>query len=187
MKKNMESGRSMIEMLGVLAIVGVLTVGGFSLVSKATTENKINQAIDEVSSLAQKTRSIFREYVVIQKPTEKVDITDYIFKAKAFPDVLAYNNSSKVFENNEEVKMKIIHDVASGVDLHYFILELSDLNEDVCMGLVNAQWGTAASNGFIGMSFSETGTYTRTIDLGVATSSCDETSSQKPKLYLKFK
>ena len=37
-----ESGRSMIEMLGVLAIVGVLSVGGISGYSKAMSKYKID-------------------------------------------------------------------------------------------------------------------------------------------------
>ena len=38
-----QSGRSMIEMLGVLAIIGVLSVGGIAGYSKAMTQYKINK------------------------------------------------------------------------------------------------------------------------------------------------
>jgi Tfp pilus assembly protein PilE len=38
-----EYGRSMIEMLGVLAIVGVLSVGGIAGYSKAMTNYKMNK------------------------------------------------------------------------------------------------------------------------------------------------
>ena len=44
-------GRSMIEMLGVLAIVGVLTVGGIAGYSKAMEKFKINKALDEYTML----------------------------------------------------------------------------------------------------------------------------------------
>lgn len=44
-------GRSMIEMLGVLAIVGVLTVGGIAGYSKAMEKFKLNKAISEYSML----------------------------------------------------------------------------------------------------------------------------------------
>ena len=46
MKKNAQSGRSMIEMLGVLAIIGVLSVGGIAGYSKAMMKYRINKAID---------------------------------------------------------------------------------------------------------------------------------------------
>ena len=39
-------GRSMIEMLGVLAIVGVLSVGGLAGYAKAMRTNRVNNAID---------------------------------------------------------------------------------------------------------------------------------------------
>ncbi len=43
------AGRSMIEMLGVLAIIGVLSVGGIAGYSKAMEKFKINKALDEYS------------------------------------------------------------------------------------------------------------------------------------------
>ncbi len=40
-----QRGRSMIEMLGVLAIIGVLSVGGVAGYSKAMMKWKINKAV----------------------------------------------------------------------------------------------------------------------------------------------
>ena len=51
MYKNFEKGRSMIEMLGVLAIIGVLSVGGIAGYSKAMEKFKLNKAIEEYSYL----------------------------------------------------------------------------------------------------------------------------------------
>ena len=47
-----QSGRSMIEMLGVLAIIAVLSVGGIAGYSKAMEMFKINKAVGEYSMLA---------------------------------------------------------------------------------------------------------------------------------------
>ena len=47
------AGRSMIEMLGVLAIVGVLSVGGIAGYSKAMEKWKIDRMIDEYTFLLQ--------------------------------------------------------------------------------------------------------------------------------------
>ena len=46
-------GRSMIEMLGVLAIVGVLTVGGIAGYSKAMEQYKLNKVLNQYSHLLQ--------------------------------------------------------------------------------------------------------------------------------------
>ena len=44
--KIFESGRSMIEMLGVLAIIGVLSVGGLSGYTMAMNRHRANQVLD---------------------------------------------------------------------------------------------------------------------------------------------
>ena len=46
-----EYGRSMIEMLGVLAIIAVLTVGGIAGYSKAMQKYKINKMLDDYTML----------------------------------------------------------------------------------------------------------------------------------------
>ena len=53
MYKNFEKGRSMIEMLGVLAIIGVLSVGGIAGYSKAMEKFKFNKLISEYTMLVQ--------------------------------------------------------------------------------------------------------------------------------------
>ena len=46
-----EIGRSMIEMLGVLAIVGVLSVGGIAGYSKAMLTYRSNKQIEQLVSI----------------------------------------------------------------------------------------------------------------------------------------
>ena len=50
--KKLESGRSMVEMLGVLAIIGVLSVGGIAGYSLAMRRHRANQVVDAVSKYA---------------------------------------------------------------------------------------------------------------------------------------
>ncbi len=47
MKRVTETGRSMIEMLGVLAIVGILSVGGIAGFGKAMTTYRLNKSVEE--------------------------------------------------------------------------------------------------------------------------------------------
>ncbi len=47
-----ESGRSMVEMLGTLAIMGVLTVGGISGYTTAMNNHKANEALNDAKRLA---------------------------------------------------------------------------------------------------------------------------------------
>ena len=49
--KKLESGRSMVEMLGVLAIIGVLSVGGIAGYSLSMRRHRANQVVDLATKL----------------------------------------------------------------------------------------------------------------------------------------
>lgn len=57
-----ESGRSMIEMLGVLAIMGVITVGAIGMISTAMRTQKRNAVNDEVMQMVTGVRQLLGEY-----------------------------------------------------------------------------------------------------------------------------
>lgn len=57
-----ESGRSMIEMLGVLAIMGVITVGAVTMISAAMRSQKRTVLQDEVAQIVTGVRTILGEY-----------------------------------------------------------------------------------------------------------------------------
>lgn len=57
--KSCEKGRSMIEMLGVLAIVGVLSVGGIKGYSKAMTKLKADKVISQMNETVLNIRTLF--------------------------------------------------------------------------------------------------------------------------------
>lgn len=191
MKKDLQNGRSMIEMLGVLSIIGILTVGGFSLVSKAVTENKINNVIDEISALAQRTRIVFREFIYScqekQSGSNKscpgdTDMTDFLHKAKAYPDVLDYENS--VFMDNEDIEMTVSYVVKDEVG--YYVLKIDKIPEDICMGVANGNWGKAATNGFSGISFEgASNAVGGKVELDDAVEGCKEDGSST--IYLAFR
>ena len=48
MKQNYESGRSMVEMLGTLAIIGVLSIGGIVGYNYAINKYRANETINEI-------------------------------------------------------------------------------------------------------------------------------------------
>lgn len=57
-----ESGRSMIEMLGVLAIMGVITVGAITMISTAMRTQKRTAVNDEVIQIVTSVRQLHGEY-----------------------------------------------------------------------------------------------------------------------------
>ena len=56
-----QSGRSMIEMLGVLAIISVLSVGGIAGYSKAMTKFKINKTMQQITEIATNIRTLYAQ------------------------------------------------------------------------------------------------------------------------------
>jgi len=57
--KSEQNGRSMIEMLGVLAIIGVLSVGGIAGYSKAMHKYRMNKTIEQITLIAGNIRTFF--------------------------------------------------------------------------------------------------------------------------------
>ena len=57
-----ESGRSMIEMMGVLAIMGVITVGAIAAISSAMNLQKRSTVNDEVLQMVTQVRQLFGGY-----------------------------------------------------------------------------------------------------------------------------
>ncbi len=92
MKTN-EYGRSMIEMLGVLAIVGILSVGGISSFSKAMMKHRHIKFREEYELLIQNVMQYKKDWLLQrnrENPDNKSDsqhpIAGYIEKASLLPD-----------------------------------------------------------------------------------------------------
>lgn len=150
MKKN-EYGRSMIEMLGVLAIIGILSVGGFDLISKANNNRKVAAVIDEIGSLARKSRTVMRDYEASDEDESIKNVSEHIKKGQAYPDNLEYTNDT--FIGTDDVEYKIYY---ANNDSVLFILEASKLTTDMCMQIATIDWGSRSTNGFLGMDINVT-------------------------------
>lgn len=82
MRKNInEQGRSMIEMLGVLAIVGVLTVGAIQGYSSAMERVKKSKALEEVSFITSEMRTRALTYGSYKAIFEEDLTSDNIIKS----------------------------------------------------------------------------------------------------------
>ena len=76
-----QSGRSMIEMLGVLAIIGVLSVGGLTGYSKAMMKSKINSTIETMLTIASNIKTIS-----LRSKKYDNNLLTAAIKLKAIPD-----------------------------------------------------------------------------------------------------
>ena len=95
-------GRSMIEMLGVLAIIGVLSVGGLAGYSKAMEKFKLNKAMDEYSMLIY---GLLENLDYIQKLNsentnliESAGLIDFAFGLNLVPDSYKKINFRRMYD-----------------------------------------------------------------------------------------
>ncbi len=95
-----QSGRSMVEMLGVLAIIGVLSVGAISGYSKAMNKYKLNKAIDAANHLfASVVTNVVPDNSVLSDDSE-VYYTETMAKAGWLPDGLTFREADPRFADD---------------------------------------------------------------------------------------
>ena len=149
--KTNESGRSMIEMLGVLAIIGVLSVGGIAGYSKAMNKFKTNKVADNVSMLVANIKTLYaqqRTYADLSNyyavsigvvPDELVASKDDTKKEATLKN--AFNGAVFVSQSNSTVNN----------DGKAFIIEFDNLSKEACITLATNDWGSGYSSGLIAL------------------------------------
>lgn len=161
MKTNMETGRSMIEMMGVLAVIGVLSVGGFSMISKVSNSQKTSAIMDEISAIAGKTRSVVREYDDGDTGDEYSGLGGFVLKSKAYPAEVEWNSSCKCFIGTDEVTYTLTY---KKTNTSLFELQVAGLSAETCMDVVTTSWGSVGTNGFVKLAI---GSKTSATPLGI--------------------
>ena len=151
MIKTNESGRSMIEMLGVLAIIGVLSVGGIAGYSKAMNKFKTNKVADNVSMLVANIKTLYAQ----QNSYNGLDVNSAISMG-VVPDELVStrpdeNGAGGALTNayNGNVYIKAA-DSGTGADSAFYII-FTGLSKEACITLATNDWGSSFSSGLIGM------------------------------------
>lgn len=149
-----EAGRSMIEMLGVLAIIGVLSVGGIAGYSKAMMKYKVNRSMDEITQIATNIRTLFggqRNYSALTAPVVR--------DAKLVPgemgliDAAADADAAMEFENpwGGTFTITVVAKTDNDSD-KAFMIESKDIPTEACIELAVIDWGAASGSGLVAMS-----------------------------------
>ena len=137
--KNEQSGRSMVEMLGVLAIIGVLSVGGISGYSKAMAKFKLTKAQDQISMLLMNIRTAFSGSSNYEGLNNKSAVALNIVPGDMLPGGLGTAVGSA-----SGTKNAFSGDVKLGVaeSNQHFTLEFGGLGIETCNSLASSDWGT---------------------------------------------
>lgn len=140
MKKNAkinEIGRSMVEMLGVLAIIGVLTVGGIAGYSQAMAKHKLNRSIEQIFSIITNVRLYYATKGGYSGLNNSEAIKLSIIPADMLPkgDKTEADGIRSVF--GEPVNVKAVE----GNEGH-FSIEFQNIGGVTCISLMSSDWGT---------------------------------------------
>ena len=68
MQKKQESGRSLVEMVGVLALMGLISVAAFVLIQAGSGSQKRSRATDEIDIIASNVRAMVAQAIDTDKP-----------------------------------------------------------------------------------------------------------------------
>jgi len=134
LSKNNQSGRSMVEMLGVLAIIGVLSVGGISGYSKAMAKYKLTKAQDQITMLLMNIRAAYAtspNYNGLDSPT--------VVSYNLVPGEMINGSGSNTvlygaFGGKVEVK-------AISGNTNFFYITIHGLGKEACRSLATSDWG----------------------------------------------
>lgn len=143
-----QSGRSMVEMLGVLAIIGVLSVGGIAGYSKAMAKFKINQALDQITTMVINIRSTFSTQIDFS------DASTANIIALGLPDanMISGAGAARTLVNPFGGNITIGHASVGGEAANSsFTIKYDGLDSNACQSLALADWGSAASSGLLHM------------------------------------
>lgn len=147
-------GRSMVEMIGVLAIVGVLSVGGIAGYVSASHAMRTNKLKDEVSTIIANIRSM---YFSAENYAGLSEIT--LINAGLIPDWM-------VSEDKTHIKNKAKGSVYVSSSDHWykkdssFILIFNGLDSKTCRELAISDWGSDMASGFVALSIKKDGDLT---------------------------
>ncbi|MBQ8671212.1 MAG: hypothetical protein IJ525_01690 [Alphaproteobacteria bacterium] len=148
-----QSGRSMIEMLGVLAIIGVLSVGGIAGYSKAMTKYRINKTIEQITLIAGNVRTFFapqRNYKGLN--SNETNGRKIIHKAKLVPDEM-WNSDKTALENvfGGKVVLNANYKSFNSEDQAFDVTYDIGNNVEACIELLTHDW-TNANVSFISVN-----------------------------------
>ncbi len=87
-----ENGRSMVEMLGVLAIIGVLSVGAMSGYAKAMLKYKLNKQAESLNMLFTNAFQILRELDNTSSSNSPVHFAEIMYKLNLVPDGIKFDS-----------------------------------------------------------------------------------------------
>ena len=178
-----ENGRSMIEMLGVLAIIGVLSVGGIAGYSKAMSKYRTNKMIDQATMLITNIRTMFAQQQsyadlsnaravnlalvpeeMIVNPGQYIEDGGDRKLRNVFSGNVVIKNSA-IDEDDKNVQAQEAQGENPAVEAYAsqgaFRVTFFGISRDACIQVATSDWGAGSSSGLVGLHIWDAGTETK--------------------------
>ena len=154
-----QNGRSMIEMLGVLAIIGVLSVGGIAGYSKAMMKFKTNKTIDQIAMTVTNIRTLYAQqpyYDITDADAYKMGVVDdamVVLDAEGKPTT-ALTNAFGGSVTIAAAKSGAVGEEgpADGKLQGAFVVTFGGLPREACVAIATNDWGSNYSSGLLGVA-----------------------------------
>ena len=143
-KKTDQSGRSMVEMLGVLAIIGVLSVGGISGYSKAMAKFKLTKAQDQITMLLMNIRTAYATSPSYSGLSEAIVIDYNIAPNEMVSGTNLFGTFGGAVHIGPAARTIAEHQTANATANtagNYFYITLMGLGKEACRSLATSDWG----------------------------------------------
>ena len=140
-----ENGRSMVEMLGVLAIIGVLSVGAIAGYSKAMFKYKLNQHAQAVNMLINNVLQLKGQLPIGQ--SEEQCYGNLFKQINLIPDGITYHTNCQLYDSWFNGNIKIYRNTLQQQNFGglCFYLPVSSQGEDICRNILFAAKENAAN------------------------------------------
>ena len=143
--KSCQSGRSMIEMLGVLAIVGVLSIGGIAGYSKAMKKIRSEKVTAQLNEVIITIRNLFINQNGYEGISPQMLINTNLIPKDMYDASLEENLTLKNAFGGE-ILIFLSKDLAGQPSA--FEIYATGLDQDTCIMMATLDWGSDPSTGF---------------------------------------
>ena len=158
--KNNQSGRSMIEMLCVLAIIGVLTIGGIKGYQYMVSRYKANKTVEAFAFILTQIRTGYS----MQEDFTGIS-NEVAYDAGMIPEQISYKVRGdnyllevpwggflNIFPSNA---IALPDDAPAGLVYgDAVIIEIGNISRQTCRMLIGAEWGSYVNSGLVGIAAS---------------------------------
>lgn len=143
---NNNFGRSMIEMIGVLVIIGALSAGGIAGYTKALHQNKVNKSIEQIGVISGHLSTIGANGGFYTGMSNKSAI-----KLKAVLPEMNPSGTSLKNPFGGDVDISSAKLLNNGGNDQAYSIKYSGLDKQACLALATNDWGSAKNSSFIGI------------------------------------